>query len=91
MLFKLKFNTIAIATAVALVAAIAILPLNKLSVKQYNTAQDYTCSYKGQLIVHHYYTTNLFGYRISEGYETEKKGIAPANYQIKCLDERAGK
>ncbi len=87
MLLKLKFNTIAIATTVALVAAIAILPVNKLSIKQYNPAQDYTCSYKGQLIIHHYYTTNILGYVVNEGYEMEKIGAAPANYQVKCLDE----
>ncbi len=77
-----------IAVAGIILTATITSPFTKMFGKYYHDSKDFSCCKKDQLVIHHYYTVNVFWMQVSEGYTEENTGkslIGECN--IKCSEE----
>ncbi len=87
MLAHLKFNIAAIAITGMLFTATITAPFTKMFGKHYNEKKDFSCCKQDQLVLHHYYTVNVFWVEVADGYTEEntgKKSVGGCN--IQCTD-----
>ena len=87
MLANLKLNIAAIAITGMLFTATITAPFTKMFGKHYNDKKDFVCCKQDQLVLHHYYTVNIFWVEVADVYTEEntvKKSEVGCN--IKCVD-----
>ncbi len=85
---KLRITVAAVATAGLILTATITTPITQLFGKHYDASKDFTCCQKDQLVIHHYYTFNLFGIKVTDGFTNEETGKAlPGECNIKCVEE----
>ena len=86
MLLNLKMNVAAIAITGLIVFSTITAPLTKIFGKNYNNAKDYSCCKGNQLVIHHYYTFDVFWVEVADGYTEEltAQKEAPGACVIKC-------
>ena len=87
MIVNLKLNVAAFAITGLIVFASITAPFTKMFGKHYKESKDFACCKKDQLVLHHYYTVNVFWVEVSEGYTEENTGKAiPGGCDIKCTN-----
>ena len=87
MLNNLRISIAALATAGLIFSATIITPFGSLLGKHYKESKDFACCKKDQLVLHHYYTVNVFWIEVSEGFTEENTGKAvPGGCDIKCTN-----
>ena len=87
MFTTLKFNLAAIAITGLIVTATITAPFTKMFGKNYNESKDFACCKKDQLVLHHYYTVNVFWLEVSNGYTQEYTGKpVPGGCDVRCTD-----
>jgi hypothetical protein len=87
MFTRLKVNVAIIATAGLIVTATITAPFTSMFGKHYKESKDFSCCKKDQLVIHHYYTVNVFWMEVADGYTEENTGKAiPGGCNIKCND-----
>ena len=87
MIANLKLGTAAFAISGLMVLASITAPFAKMFGKHYNENKDFSCCKKDQLVLHHYYTVNVFWIEVSDGYTEENTGKAiPGGCIIKCAN-----
>lgn len=74
MVNRLKLNIFVILAATVLLTATLAAPYTNLVGKKYNVALDFSCCKGDQLYIHHYYTQQFLGLRLSDGYTIEAIG-----------------
>ena len=87
MLASLKLNIATIAITGMLFTATITAPFTKMFGKHYNDKKDFSCCKQDQLVLHHYYTVNVFWLEVADGYTEEKTGKkSVGGCDIKCTD-----
>ncbi len=87
MLSGIKFNIAAVVITGLIVTATITAPVTKMFGKHYNQNKDFVCCKTDQLVIHHYFTVNLFWIPISEGFTEENTGKAsPGGCDIRCTN-----
>ena len=87
MLTNLKFQIAAIAIMGTIVTATITAPLTSVFGRHYNQKRDFICCQKNQLVIHHYYTVNVFWVAVADGYTEENTGkLQTTGCDIKCTD-----
>ena len=82
-----KLNVAAIAITGLIFTASITAPATKMFGKHYNENKDFACCKKDQLVLHHYYTLNVFWIAVSDGFTEENTGkVIPGGCDIKCTD-----
>ena len=87
MFTKLKVN-VALITLVGIITTASITsPFTSMFGKHYKESKDFACCKKDQLVLHHYYTVNVFWLQVTDGFTEENMGKALAGgCNIKCND-----
>jgi len=87
MLSTLKFNLAAMAISGLLVTSSITAPLTSMFGKHYIVTKDFVCCKQDKLVVHHYYTINVFWVQVANGYTEEKLGKSKAGAcNIRCSE-----
>jgi len=87
MFISIKSSIASIAITGMIVTATITAPVTKMFGKYYNQNKDFVCCKSNQLVIHHFYSINLFWIPVSEGFTLENTGKAsPDGCDIKCTD-----
>jgi len=87
MLTNLKFQIALITTLGVIFTATITAPLTSVFGRHYNKVRDYFCCQNNQLVIHHYYTVNVFWVAVADGYTEEKTGkVQTTGCDIRCVD-----
>jgi hypothetical protein len=87
MFTTLKINVALIAIIGILSTATITAPFTSMFGKHYKESKDFTCCKNDRLVVHHYYTINVFWVEVADGYtqeNTNKPSLGGCN--IRCND-----
>lgn len=74
MLLKMKYPAMAIAFAGIVFTASISSRFSLAFGKHYQGEKDFSCCKNHELIIHHYYTVQLFWIEVAEGYTEESTG-----------------
>lgn len=87
MLLNFKFNLTTIVITGLLTTATITAPFTKMFGKHYKETKDFACCKKDQLVIHHYYTLNVFWVEVADGYTEENTGKPSlGGCNIKCSE-----
>jgi hypothetical protein len=71
---NIKFHIATVAIIGIMFTATITSPLTSVFGRHYNEIRDFVCCQKNQLVIHHYYTVNVFWITVADGYTEEITG-----------------
>ena len=87
MLATLKLNIAVIAVTGMIFAGTITAPFTSMFGKHYDNRKDFSCCKKDQLVLHHYYTMNVFWVAVADGYTEENTGKSSVGgCDIRCTE-----
>ena len=87
MIANLKFHVATIAITGMMFLGTITASFTKMLGKHYDTKKDFACCKQDKLVLHHYYTVNIFFIEVADGYTEENTGKASAGgCDIRCND-----
>ena len=87
MIANLKFHVAAIAITGMMFMGTITGSFTKMLGKHYDSKKDFSCCKQDKLVLHHYYTVNLFFIEVADGYTEENTGKASVGgCDIRCND-----
>ncbi len=87
MIANLKLHVATIAISGMLFLGTITASFTNMIGKHYDTRKDFSCCKNDQLVLHHYYTVNVFFIEVADGYTEENTGkVSVGGCDIRCND-----